>query len=105
MMPFQELRFLHDPDQAHGFCGAALSSNVIHFTKVRARCTALCLKRAPEGPGSDLYPHCRIGVCVAPLVCKLVLVLHLDNWHSWHGTTLVLAVGNLPDYPVAHAPG
>ncbi|KAK9830616.1 hypothetical protein WJX81_005797 [Elliptochloris bilobata] len=28
-----ELRFLHDPDQPHGFCGAALSSNVIHFTK------------------------------------------------------------------------
>ena len=29
-----ELRFLHDPAQPHGFVGAALSSNVIHFTKV-----------------------------------------------------------------------
>ena len=29
-----ELRFLHDPSQPHGFVGAALSSNVIHFTKV-----------------------------------------------------------------------
>lgn len=37
----QELRFLHNPDQPHGFCGAALSSNVIHFTKARARCMAL----------------------------------------------------------------
>ena len=33
-----ELRFLHDPDQAHGYVGAALSSNVIHFTKVGRRC-------------------------------------------------------------------
>jgi selenium-binding protein 1 len=30
-----ETRFLHDPAQAHGYVGAALSSNVIHFTKVR----------------------------------------------------------------------
>ena len=29
-----ETRFLHDPDKAHGFVGAALSSNIIHFTKV-----------------------------------------------------------------------
>lgn len=29
-----EVRFLHNPRQAHGFVGAALSSNVIHFTKV-----------------------------------------------------------------------
>ncbi len=29
-----ELRFLHNPSQPHGFVGAALSSNVIHFTKV-----------------------------------------------------------------------
>lgn len=38
-----ELRFLHDPSQPHGFVGAALSSNVIHFTKVacyRACCVA-----------------------------------------------------------------
>lgn len=28
-----ELRFLHDPSQPHGFVGAALSSNIIHFTK------------------------------------------------------------------------
>ena len=31
-----EVRFLHNPDSAHGFCGAALSSNIIHFTKVAA---------------------------------------------------------------------
>ncbi|KAK9862641.1 hypothetical protein WJX84_003148, partial [Apatococcus fuscideae] len=28
-----ENRFLHDPDQAQGFTGAALSSNIIHFSK------------------------------------------------------------------------
>lgn len=28
-----EVRFLHEPSQPHGFVGAALSSNVIHFTK------------------------------------------------------------------------
>lgn len=30
-----EIRFKHDPNSAHGYVGAALSSNVIHFTKVR----------------------------------------------------------------------
>ena len=28
-----EVRFLHEPTAPHGFVGAALSSNVIHFTK------------------------------------------------------------------------
>lgn len=28
-----EVRFLHEPSAPHGFVGAALSSNVIHFTK------------------------------------------------------------------------
>lgn len=32
-----QTRFLHDPWQPHGFVGAALSSNVIHFTKVGGR--------------------------------------------------------------------
>ena len=32
--PTPQVRFLHDPSKAHGFVGAALSSNVIHFTKV-----------------------------------------------------------------------
>lgn len=30
-----ELRFLHDPASPHAYVGAALSSNVIHITKVR----------------------------------------------------------------------
>lgn len=29
-----ETRFLHNPDSTHAFVGAALSSNIIHFTKV-----------------------------------------------------------------------
>jgi selenium-binding protein 1 len=28
-----EVKFLHDPNSSHGFCGAALSTNVIHFWK------------------------------------------------------------------------
>lgn len=37
-----EIRFLHNPDSTHGFVGAALSSNIIHFTKVSpARATSL----------------------------------------------------------------
>lgn len=46
-----EVRFLHSPFQPHGFVGAALSSNVIHFTK--ARCAALrqgCAGPVPQGP-------------------------------------------------------
>ncbi|GAX80193.1 hypothetical protein CEUSTIGMA_g7631.t1 [Chlamydomonas eustigma] len=31
-----EVRFLHDPAQPHGYVGAALSSNVIHFSKDEA---------------------------------------------------------------------
>lgn len=31
-----EVRFLHDPAAPHGFVGAALSSNNIHFTRVEA---------------------------------------------------------------------
>ena len=29
-----QVRFLHDPSKAHGYVGALLSSNIIHFTKV-----------------------------------------------------------------------
>ena len=28
-----EVKFHHNPDSTHGFCGAALSSNVIHWWK------------------------------------------------------------------------
>ena len=28
-----EVKFMHNPDSSHGFCGAALSANVIHFWK------------------------------------------------------------------------
>ena len=30
-----EVKFLHDPNSSHGFCGAALSANVIHFWKTK----------------------------------------------------------------------
>ena len=41
-----ETRFLHDPTKAEGFVGAALSSNVVYFTKVPVpglRSTCPCL--------------------------------------------------------------
>ena len=31
-----EVKFHHNPDSTHGFCGAALSANVIHFWKSEA---------------------------------------------------------------------
>ena len=31
-----EVRFHHDPDSSHGFCGAALSANIIHWWKDNA---------------------------------------------------------------------
>ena len=31
-----EVKFHHDPDSTHGFCGAALSSNVIHWWRDEA---------------------------------------------------------------------
>ena len=30
-----EVKFLHNPNSCHGFCGAALSANVIHFWKTK----------------------------------------------------------------------
>ena len=45
--PTPQVRFLHDPSKAHGFVGAALSSNVIHFTKVGRRADA-CLDLDPD---------------------------------------------------------
>ena len=39
--PPLQVRFLHDPSKAHGFVGALLSSNIIHFTKVGGRADAI----------------------------------------------------------------
>ena len=50
----QELRFLHNPDQPHGFCGAALSSNVIHFTKVCATAWP-CFENPPPPPPPPIH--------------------------------------------------
>lgn len=41
-----EVRFLHDPWKAHGFVGAALSSNVIGLKKVRGSWPAARGRRA-----------------------------------------------------------
>ena len=30
-----EVKFLHNPNSCHGFCGAALSANVIHFWRTK----------------------------------------------------------------------
>ena len=52
-----ETRFLHDPSQAHGFVGAALSSNIIHFTKVGALAMAPCKDSLRTGQHSCNAGH------------------------------------------------
>ena len=32
-----EVKFHHNPDSSHGFCGAALSANVIHWWKDKTK--------------------------------------------------------------------
>ena len=50
-----EVKFHHDPDSTHGFCGAALSCNVIHFWKSDAangngkRSSTSGMNRIPTG--------------------------------------------------------
>ena len=51
-----ELRFLHDPAQPHGFVGAALSSNVIHFTKASCSVWACCADACAHYSQED-SPH------------------------------------------------
>lgn len=61
-----ETRFLHDPSQAHGYVGAALSSNVIHFTKVRA---SLLLFKLP-----DIHAiYCRDLSCIVHALRDFVI--------------------------------
>ena len=58
-----EVRFLHDPDKAHGFCGAALSSNIIHFTKVSATQEA--------SPTASVGGAAQGEASIAPNLCRL----------------------------------
>ena len=47
-----ETRFLHNPNSLHGYVGAALSSNIIHFTKVSAlRLLATCCAEGLQAGG------------------------------------------------------
>ena len=85
----QELRFLHNPDQPHGFCGAALSSNVIHFTKVRGRSTAL-FEGPPkseglvaQGIGQTFFVLSLMPPHLSPLP-----VTSADHTALWRGTML-----------------
>ena len=53
-----EIRFLHDPSQAHGFVGAALASNIIHFTKV-----VVHHQPAPQSSASSLAQDAQMPGC------------------------------------------
>lgn len=46
-----ETRFLHDPTKAEGFVGAALSSNVVYFTKVPRPSSTLHLATPHKAAG------------------------------------------------------
>ena len=48
--PTPQVRFLHDPSKAHGFVGAALSSNIIHFTKASRRRAGQSYLRQKSSP-------------------------------------------------------
>ena len=75
-----EVKVMYDPDSSHGFCGAALSANVIHFWKSK------------EGKwewekiidvGNEPQPEWPIpipGVMSAILVSMDDKYLYLNNW-------------------------
>lgn len=57
-VPFQ-IRFLHNPDKAEGFLGAALSSNIIHFHKEEGSdkwAAEVCAAGSGEEGGEGLRP-------------------------------------------------
>lgn len=75
-----EVRFLHDPSQPHGFVGAALSSNVIHFTKVGLPPPShlhVCLRACAP---MLVYVHLCVSGCTCVCVCEPVYVHVCVSW-------------------------
>ena len=93
-----ETRFLHNPDQPHGFRGAALSSNVIHFPKV-----VLLLPGCLGGVGNlaaklEEYRHVRGAVGLqADCLAFAALCLQAQGFSSVLGLRWIeQPLGNLP---------
>ncbi|NDH25912.1 MAG: hypothetical protein EBY35_06800 [Rhodobacteraceae bacterium] len=75
-----EVKFLHDPDSTHGFCGAALSSNVIHFWKSEAGKWEWEKIIDVENEPHPEWPIPVPGVMSAILVSMDDKYLYLNNW-------------------------
>jgi len=93
-----EVRFLHNPDSLHGFVGAALSSNVIHFTRDAAGTwkTETVIRVAPlevEGWALPQMP----GLITDILVSLDDRFLYFSNW--LHGDIRQYDITN-PSKPV-----
>ena len=75
-----EVKFHHDPDSTHGFCGAALSSNVIHWWRDEAgkwqweKIIDVANEPHPE------WPIPVPGVMSAILISMDDKYLYLNNW-------------------------
>ena len=75
-----EVKFLHDPDSTHGFCGAALSANVIHFWKSDAGKWEWEKIIDVENEPHPEWPIPVPGVMSAILVSMDDKYLYLNNW-------------------------
>ena len=71
---------MHDPDSTHGFCGAALSTNVIHFWKSEAGKWEWEKIIDVENEPHPEWPIPVPGVMSAILVSMDDKYLYLNNW-------------------------
>ena len=75
-----EVKFLHDPNSSHGFCGAALSTNVIHFWKSKeGKWEWEKIIDVDNEPHPD-WPIPIPGVMSAILVSMDDKYLYINNW-------------------------
>ena len=75
-----EVKFLHNPDSSHGFCGAALSANVIHFWKSKEGKWEWEKIIDVENEPHPEWPIPIPGVMSAILVSMDDKYLYLNNW-------------------------
>jgi selenium-binding protein 1 len=75
-----EVKFMHDPDSSHGFCGAALSSNVIHFWKSQEGKWEWEKVIDIENEPHPDWPIPIPGVMSAILISMDDKYLYLNNW-------------------------
>ena len=75
-----EVKFLHNPNSSHGFCGAALSTNVIHFWKSEeGKWEWEKIIDVDNEPHPD-WPIPIPGVMSAILVSMDDKYLYINNW-------------------------